>query len=234
MIEVIPVLDLKDGVVVHARLGQRSQYRPIETPLAASSSPVDVAHGLLSVYPFQTLYIADLDAIERKGENNASLTRLKAEFPHLELWVDNGAADLTRAQRWLDTGLGRLVLGSESQSDDAVVRSLCRDDRVILSLDYRGDTFMGPAALQSDVDAWPDQVIAMTLARVGSASGPDWDRVLATKVRAADKRVYAAGGVRNADDLAALAQAGIEGALVASCLHNRKLDGAQIARLQTP
>jgi phosphoribosylformimino-5-aminoimidazole carboxamide ribotide isomerase len=46
MVEVVPVLDLKDGAVVHARMGRRSQYRPIETPLSSTSKPVDVTRGL--------------------------------------------------------------------------------------------------------------------------------------------------------------------------------------------
>ena len=41
----------------------------------------------------------------------------------------------------------------------------------------------------------------------------------------------AAGGVRDANDLALLARAGVSGALVATSLHNGKLTGAQIARL---
>ncbi len=233
MVEVIPVLDLKEGAVVHARLGQRSRYRPIETPLSSSSNPLDVARGLLSIFPFETFYIADLDAIEGLGNNDAALTQLRTEFPDLVFWVDNGEADLARARSWLDIGLGHLVLGSESQKDDAVVRGLSGDDRVILSLDYRADAFAGPAALLSDTRAWPSRVIAMTLARVGSAMGPDRDRLSAIKVLAGEKkRVYAAGGVRDADDLFALAKTGIAGALVASCLHNGKLAGAQIASLQ--
>ena len=32
--EIIPVVDLKGGVVVRARMGQREEYRPIETPLS--------------------------------------------------------------------------------------------------------------------------------------------------------------------------------------------------------
>ncbi|MFZ2076604.1 MAG: HisA/HisF-related TIM barrel protein [Xanthobacteraceae bacterium] len=43
--------------------------------------------------------------------------------------------------------------------------------------------------------------------------------------------MYAAGGVRDANDLALLARVGIAGALVATSLHNGKLTGAQIARL---
>jgi phosphoribosylformimino-5-aminoimidazole carboxamide ribotide isomerase len=61
--EIIPVIDVMGGVVVRARMGQRDRYRPIATPLSATSDPVDVARGLLAVHAFKTLYVADLDAI---------------------------------------------------------------------------------------------------------------------------------------------------------------------------
>jgi phosphoribosylformimino-5-aminoimidazole carboxamide ribotide isomerase len=230
--EVIPVIDVKDGAVVHARMGRRDRYRPIETPLSSTSDPIDVARGLLSIYPFKTVYIADLDAIERVGDNDAALSQLKTEFPDLTLWVDNGIADWASAKHWLATGFGNLVLGSEAQNDEALVLSLSRDDRIILSLDFRGDAFAGPEALLNGAGAWPNRIIAMTLARVGSATGPDWNRLSAIKRCSAERLIYAAGGVRDADDLAALARNGIAGALVASCLHNGKLGGAQIAGLQ--
>lgn len=229
--EVIPVIDLKGGVVVHARMGRRSEYRPLDTPLSPSSRPVDIARGLLSVHPFASFYIADLDAIERRGDNNAALLQLKNAFPDLVFWVDNGVADLGSAGRWLDAGLGCLVVGSETQQNGELIRHFRQDQRVILSLDFRGDAFMGPAALLGDADAWPSHVIVMTLARVGSAGGPDMERLAVIKDKAPGRRVYAAGGVRGADDLAALRQAGISGALVATCLHNGSLTGAQIARL---
>ena len=94
--EIIPVLDVKRGQVVRARLGRRDEYRPIETPLAPTSDPVDVARGLLSLHPFQTFYIADLDAIESAGGNESSLERLKTAFSALSLWVDNGVRDRKR------------------------------------------------------------------------------------------------------------------------------------------
>jgi phosphoribosylformimino-5-aminoimidazole carboxamide ribotide isomerase len=229
--DVIPVLDLKGGVVVHARMGMRSQYRPIDTPLSPSSRPLDVARGLLSIHPFTAFYIADLDAIERRADNDAALMELKEAFPDLVFWVDNGVADLASAKRWLDAGIGCLVVGSEVQGSGELLRHFRHDARIVLSLDFRGDAFMGPAALLDDADAWPGHIIVMTLARVGSAVGPDMARLAAIKTRAPGKRVYAAGGVRGADDLAALAEAGISGALVATCLHNGTLTGAQIARL---
>jgi phosphoribosylformimino-5-aminoimidazole carboxamide ribotide isomerase len=229
--EVIPVLDLKGGVVVHARMGMRSEYRPIVTPLSPSSRPTDVARGLLAIHPFTSFYIADLDAIERRGDNNATLLELKKAFPNLVFWLDNGVADLGSARRWLDAGIGCLVIGSETQSNGALIRHFQQDERIVLSLDFRGSMFMGPAALFAEADAWPLRVIVMTLARVGSAAGPEIAQLAAVKAKARGKRVYAAGGVRGADDLAVLAEAGISGALVATCLHNGTLTGAQIARL---
>jgi uncharacterized protein related to proFAR isomerase len=45
------------------------------------------------------------------------------------------------------------------------------------------------------------------------------------------KRIFAAGGVRDAADLDLLKRAGIAGALIASCLHDGRLRGSEIARL---
>jgi phosphoribosylformimino-5-aminoimidazole carboxamide ribotide isomerase len=229
--EVIPVIDLKDGVVVHARMGMRSAYAPIETPLSPTSRPTDVARGLLSIFPFKKFYVADLNAIENKDNNNAALKRLSLDFPELVFWVDAGIADVHHAQRWFEAGLGHLVLGSETQRDSDLISFLCRNNRTILSLDFRGDAFLGPASLLNEANIWPTNVIVMTLARVGSASGPDMYWLTTIKSRAANRQVYAAGGVRDANDLASLAAAGIAGALVATSLHNGKLTGAQIARL---
>jgi phosphoribosylformimino-5-aminoimidazole carboxamide ribotide isomerase len=229
--EIIPVLDLKGGVVVRARMGERHLYAPIATPLAATSDPLDVARGLLAVHPFATLYVADLDAIEGSGDNRAALRRVTRGCPGVSLWVDNGIADASAAARWLDAGLGSLVLGSETQADATLVRSLAADDRVILSLDFRGDAFQGAPEILDEPSAWPTRVIAMTLARVGSGEGPDVERLSAVQRIAAGRRVYAAGGVRDAADLAALAHAGIAGALVATALHDGRLGRAEIGAL---
>jgi len=229
--EIIPVLDLKQGVVVHARMGRRDEYRPIETPLAPTSDPVDVARGLLRVHPFGTLYVADLDAIAGNGDNHAALMRLRGAFPQLTLWVDSGICDCCSARDWLEAGWGQLVLGSETQRDPRVVRHLSGDARVALSLDFRGPSFQGPRALLDDAACWPQKVIAMTLARVGSGAGPDLERLCTIRDAAPGRQVYAAGGVRDAADLVTLKRADIAGALVASSLHEGRLTGKDIGAL---
>ncbi len=226
--EVIPVLDLKSGQVVHARGGQRDDYRPIATPLSRSSAPADVLAGLLRLHPFRRLYVADLDAIEGRGSHAAPLADLARAHPGLEIWVDAGMRDAELVAAVLAAGLAP-VLGSESQVDGTLLQA-CRDDqRVVLSLDFRGTNFQGPPAILATPSLWPSRVIAMTLAAVGAAAGPDEARVADVLRRAEGRQVYAAGGVRNGADLRRLAELGATGALVASALHGGTLGTAELA-----
>ena len=78
---------------------------------------------------------------------------------------------------------------------------------------------MGPAAIAMDPGLWPDDVIVMTLSRVGGDAGPDF--VLLHRLLGASPytRLYAAGGVRDAADLRKLRDMGVAGALVSTALH---------------
>jgi phosphoribosylformimino-5-aminoimidazole carboxamide ribotide isomerase len=149
----------------------------------------------------------------------------------VRLWVDNGVRHLAYAADWLALQLGDLVLGSESQSDAGLLRALAGDARIVLSLDFRGGEFQGPPALLADAAAWPRRVIVMTLARVGTGAGPDLERLAHIQTAADGRRVYAAGGVRDAADLAQLKRRGIAGALIATSLHDGRLSGSDIAAL---
>ncbi|HXE26825.1 MAG TPA: HisA/HisF-related TIM barrel protein [Roseiarcus sp.] len=224
--QAIPVIDLMGGEVVRARMGERSAYRPLESPLSPSSDPIAVVSGLIAVYPFPILYVADLDAIEGKGDNLSALRRLRSNFPALEMWIDNGAADEAALEAL--AGLGAPVIGSESQRDGALVARHRDSRRVVLSLDFRGEAFQGPPGILAEPALWPRRVIVMTLARVGAGAGPDLERLGAIRSIAQNCEIYAAGGVRDATDLKALKAAGASGALIATALHQRRIVRADL------
>ena len=218
------------GQVVHAREGRRDAYRPLVSSLCAGSRPADVLDGLLRLYPFRHCYIADLDAILRRGEHRREIATLRAAYPHLEFWVDAGLRDGARIAAW-PSELGRPVLGSESLEEAMLARTAAD---AILSLDFRGAAFIGPAELLEDAAAWADDLVVMNLERVGGGQGPDLERLAALRARAPDKRYYAAGGVRGRADLAALAAAGASGVLLASALHDGRLSRSDLAACQDP
>jgi phosphoribosylformimino-5-aminoimidazole carboxamide ribotide isomerase len=247
MIEVIPVIDVRGGAVVAAYRGDRSRYQPLKSPFAATPDPVAVALGLRTLFPFPTLYVADLDGIEGRGADLATQQRLAASWPGAELWIDDGSlapsplpdGERSRAKRVGEGAdsdplikselpgnmIKSHVLGSESLTTLADYENAraTAGSRAPLSLDFRGDDFIGPRELLDNEPLWPDRVIVMTLVRVGSGEGPDLARLARIVARAGNRAVYAAGGVRHLDDLRALGDIGVAGALIATALHTGRI-----------
>jgi phosphoribosylformimino-5-aminoimidazole carboxamide ribotide isomerase len=219
------------GQVVHARRGERSAYRPLESKLAPSSDPLPIVAALLSLAPFSTIYVADLDAIQRRGDHRAILDRIQAAFPALTVWLDAGFVDTADLPRW-SHARRTPVIGSESVASlEAFATLLHRTTpNVILSLDTRGGERLGPASLFDSPQLWPERVIVMTLDRVGAGEGPSLERLRSTLAQAPDKLIIAAGGVRNAQDLDRLEAMGVHAVLVASAIHDGTLDRGALAR----
>jgi phosphoribosylformimino-5-aminoimidazole carboxamide ribotide isomerase len=227
--DIIPVIDIRNGVAVRAVAGRRAEYRPLVSPLARTSAPLDVAQGLMSLAAFRALYIADLDAIEGRGDNLAAVREMARRFPHARLWIDAGFRRADDAGGWLAVETVEAVFGSETIESPAVLESL--SERAILSLDYRGDVLLGPDGMVSASALWPQSVIVMTLDRVGAGSGPDLDRLKDVRRVAGNRALIAAGGVRGMDDLVALKKAGVEGALVATALHEGRVAAGDLELL---
>lgn len=221
----IPVIDLKEGSVVHAREGRRSEYRPVQSRLCRGADPVTVVEAFAQLFPFNILYVADLDAISGQGDHVPHLRELAGRFPNLELWVDAGISNAATLAQWMEGEIGSVVLGSESLQDAAFVAHARRQCEPILSLDFTGDRFEGPPELLSHPEQfWPSRVLAMNVRRVGSGAGPDLALVLAlARKNPGSCAVYAAGGVRSAADLRDLRDAGAAGALIATALHEKTI-----------
>ena len=233
-LHLIPVIDLLHGQVVHAREGRRAEYAPVRSNLCKGTDPETVMAALLRLHPFRTFYFADLDAIQRQGDNYAVLEKLHDRFPAVELWADTGIGDETALAHWLDAKLGRPVIGSESLPDAgfmAVIRERCKDLSPVLSLDYQGNEFRGPPLLLTHPERyWPQRVLAMNLHRVGSDKGPDLALIVKLARKAAGCNVYAAGGVRSIEDLEIIAAAGAAGTLIATALHDGRIGAAHLAQ----
>ena len=219
--DVIPVIDVRHGVAVAAVRGQRVDYRPLSTPLAAGSDPIAVARGYAALFTFPVLYVADLDGIEGRGRNANLAAELSAALPGVRIWIDDGLRARDAADRIADEPDVVAVIGTESlrgSPDVGVLRSLPRD-AYVLSLDFKDDEFVGPVTVLDEPQLWPDNVIAMTLSHVGASQGPATAEIAAIVSRAGNRRVFAAGGVRDRADIVALHSAGAAGVLVATALH---------------
>jgi len=227
--QIVPVLDLKGGIVVHARRGARDDYAPLRSPLVDGCEPVAVARALCDASRTNRLYVADLDAL---GGEPAAATTLRGLGSVAEIWVDAGATTPQRAAVLERAGAARNVVGTESLSGGTdgsqlgppplVVSVDLRGGRVISpdpGLDGRAPSAAAPLARALGVT----ELLVIDLARVGSGSGPPLDAVSELAAALPDVAIYAGGGVRDDADLRALESAGAAGALVATALHEGRI-----------
>lgn len=230
---VIPVLDLKDGQVVHAKRGNRQAYLPIQSALTQSSDAIAIVEALLSLYPFKQLYIADIDAIQGTGHHAELVKLIQSKFTELEIWLDAGFAT-TEAIKSRQGANIRIVLGSESLESLEQYQALAQycKTQPVLSLDFKSGVFLGSSTLLESPKHWPKNVIVMSLDQVGSQAGPDTVRLSAIKNQAPLTSIYAAGGIRSTADLAFLREQNVAGALIASSLHNQSINTVDLAALR--
>ena len=226
---IIPVLDLMNGQVVHAKHGNRHEYLPIKSILTDSSEPLAVVKAFFTLYPFKQLYIADINAIQKANNHQNTILEIAKDFPQLEIWLDAGFDSPSLINDYSFHNINP-VLGSECLNSIEQYQALlsASQHRAILSLDYKDDLFQGAQDLLKNTSLWPNEVIVMTLNKVGSNTGPDLAKLASIKTQSNLSNIYAAGGVRNSHDLEALKASNISGVLMASALHNGALSQQEI------
>jgi phosphoribosylformimino-5-aminoimidazole carboxamide ribotide isomerase len=219
--EIIPVIDILQGQVVHAVEGQRQNYRPLQTSLCGSHSPDDIVQAFIDTYPFKTIYIADLDAIQGHSNNAQLIGQLQDNFQSISFWIDQG---ISSAIELKNQPRGRHVIGSETNiSPETLDEITTLSPEIILSLDFQTNSFLGDQSLLQKEDLWPKKIIIMSLANVGSNNGPDYKLISELQKISGDRKIYVAGGIRHADDLQSLNKMGIDGVLIATALHTQQI-----------
>ena len=256
---VLGVIDLLAGLAVRAREGNRAHYEPIRSA-AGSTLPMGDAVALARVYLDELgvaeLYVADLDAIlsrlrDEPGHSaHGASDQVVAALADLgrPLWLDAGVSSVDQARAAATLGASRVVVGLETLRSFGALHEIAATiggERVAFSLDLRDGLPMtsllaeetglqntpGTIAARA-VTAGASTVIVIDLARVGSGAGPDVELMAGIRRAVPHVPLLAGGGVRGLDDVLRLAEAGCDGALIATALQSGVLDkeGLAVAR----
>jgi phosphoribosylformimino-5-aminoimidazole carboxamide ribotide isomerase len=243
---VIPVIDLMGGQVVRGVAGQRESYRPIVSQIAADARPATVARALVERFGFDTAYVADLDAIMQGRPDVQSWTQIAGAG--LKLWIDAGIGNSDAAWRFVNSIAEteievQLVVGLEtleSEADLFSIGEMFNYTPPIFSLDMkdgspltRNPQWSGLSPLELVLLAKSVGVqdfIVLDLADVGTSGGTRTLELCRQIMNTTQtQRLIAGGGVRGLADLRAIAEAGCDGALVASALHDGRLTREDVA-----
>ena len=231
--KIIPVIDVLNGIAVHAKRGERKRYQPLKSILCKSVDPLDIASTFESS-GFNTLYLADLDAILGKPANFNLYQQIMIQTS-LDLMVDAGIADITKAKKVLETEVTKIVIGSETLSSLDFVKQAVKsfgEDKVVVSIDLKEDKVLSASETVGSMDAISfaqklgnigiNQIILLDLDRVGTEHGIN-TAILRNILEKTGVEVLVGGGIRSFHELEKLRKLGVSGALVATVLHNGKL-----------
>lgn len=212
--------------------GKRSEYQPLKSHIAASPDPSVVLRAFEGRPGVKSCYIADLDAIEQRNLNRCTLAEVSRS--PLDLIVDRGVRSTDDVQEVLDLGADQAVVALESVPDSRTAESLVTrfgSRRLIFSLDLQNGQPLAasPAWAKSTAIEIMREVLAcgyrhmivLDLASVGSESGVSTIRICEQlRSECPEATIVTGGGIRSIVDLRTLRDAGVDGALVASALHN--------------
>lgn len=240
--KVIPVIDILNGIVVHAIRGRRQEYQPLQSVLCKSVHPLEVA-TVFKTLGFSQLYIADLDAITG-NKANYQLIKLIANETNLKLMVDAGLTNLKASAKMLKNGISKVVIGTETLQNKNFVRKAINrfgKEQVVTSLDLKDNKVLAKFGFADNIDPFSvlsdfkkmgvSSVIVLDVARVGSCEGVNVDflkKVLEKKTF----DIYVGGGVRDIDDLINLKTLALSGVLVASALHSGKISIEELRKAE--
>ncbi|MDX6475357.1 MAG: phosphoribosylformimino-5-aminoimidazole carboxamide ribotide isomerase [Gaiellaceae bacterium] len=211
--EVIPAVDvLGKGAV---RLEQGDYDAVVER----AGEPVALARRWVDAGA-RRIHLVDLDGA-RTGRVRPELVRAVAASG-VPVQASGGIRSLADARALLDAGADRVVVGTAAWPDPAPWFEL--GDALVLALDVRdGEVRAAGWTLgtgiryeEALVRAAGNRILVTAIERDGTLAGPDIDLVRAAVD--AGGRVLAAGGIRDTDDVEALAAAGAEAAVVGRAL----------------
>jgi phosphoribosylformimino-5-aminoimidazole carboxamide ribotide isomerase len=153
----------------------------------------------------------------------------------LDLMVDAGIADITRAKEVLAINVSKIVIGSETLTNLDFVSQAVEafgEDRVVVSIDRKGGELLSASDDIASMDSISfaqklanigvRQIILLDLDRVGTEHGINRS-VLRTILDKTGVEALVGGGIKSLQELEELREIGVSGALVATVLHNGKL-----------
>ncbi|RLF15344.1 MAG: hypothetical protein DRJ97_04175 [Thermoprotei archaeon] len=236
--KIVPVLDIKGGVAVHAFKGKREEYAPLTTWYCPSPNPVEVARFLRDLYSLDEVYLADLDAIEGKEPNIDLYRRLRGLG--IKVMVDAGVERLEDALN-LSRHVDRVVAATETLRSFDELRKIASElgpDRVVASIDVKGGRLLARNLdLSSPLEAARrvkgaglGEALLICLDDVGTLRGVDL-KLTREILEATGLRLLVGGGVRGLDDLVKLSGIGVQGVLVGTAIHRGLLRPEDLKRV---
>lgn len=223
--EIIPVLDLMSAMAVSGKSGHRETYKPLKSVYSSSPDPVEIASGLKRQGARQ-IYVADLDAIEKKGSNLELVQKINHILP---VMLDWGVKDFKSFEFALDFA-HKIIVATETLNSLDELQAIFEkfpQNRIVVSVDIKNGNLLSKEmdiSLESFknylIDLKPSQIILLDISQVGTEKGFNKDLI---DEFADFKDSLILGGGIVPSQIKSLNENGITKALIGSALHKGEI-----------
>ena len=228
--DLFPAIDIRHGRVVRLSQGEATRQT------VYGDDPVAVAERFVE-QGATWIHLVDLDRAFGDGENLSLVRRIVARVgSEARVQLGGGLRTVERVREGLEQGVRRVVIGTAAAIDPSVVPAAIAAvgaERIAVGIDardgqvaIRGWTETVPLAAETlarrVVGEGVRTIVYTDVARDGMLTGPDLAG--ARRLQAAGAGVIASGGVAGLDDIRAVREAGLAGAIVGRALYEGRLD----------
>jgi len=230
--EIIPAIDISGGKCVRLFKGQKGTEKVYyENPLDALDFWIEQGA--------QRIHFVDLDGAWGSDKNKKILKEmiLKAKDSSLKIQIGGGIRTYEAAIELIDIGAERVIIGTLAIKQPKVIKQLADKigaEHIIVALDYKeGKISTHGWTQQTNKDPFTygkkiaelgaGYILFSSVEADGAFTGPDLKNIK-KMVQSVDIPVYAAGGVRNEEDIKNLEKiGGVHGVIVGKAFYEKKL-----------
>ena len=235
--KIFPAIDIKDKKCVRLIKGDFDNKTEYET------SPIDQA-GKYKDYGFKNLHIVDLDgALTGKTVNLDIIKDIASKFD-LKIEVGGGVRTIDSIQKYIDTGIEKVILGSAAIKNKIFLKEACQKfpNKIALGLDAK-DGYLSVYGwkessnqltldfLKEVNDYGASRLIYTDISRDGTKQSPNFEET--SKIaNSSNCPVIISGGVSSIDDIKKAKTLGknIEGIIVGKAIYDGDIKLEELVR----
>lgn len=226
---IIPAIDLLDGKPV--RLYQGDYDSQVQVSGSAQQTAQNFKEGQA-----EFLHLVDLNGAKYGERIHFPLIKRIVEMTGIPVEVGGGIRTMEDIEAYLNAGVSRVILGTAALKDPQVLKEALAKygEQIAVGIDAKNgmvsvegwldDSQVDALEFAKEMEALGVKTIIFTdISRDGTLSGPNLEML--KKLREAlDVRLIASGGIKDIDDIKALKELGIDGAIVGKSIYAKTLD----------
>lgn len=230
--KIFPAIDIKDGNCVRLVKGDYATAHKV------AENPLDTARSFEAAGA-EWIHMVDLDGAKDAALVNKDIFVNVARETNLKVEVGGGIRTMEAVDYYLSHGISRVILGSAAVKNPAFAKAAAAKygEKIAIGIDARGGMVAAEGWLDTSDVYFVDlakemetigvQTIIFTdISRDGTLSGPNLDRLREIN-SAVSCDIIASGGVSGINDIIALRDEGLYGAIAGKAIYTGDLDVAQ-------